>query len=154
MFAALKENRMNTIKNFLYNISDILIALLIIAIAAFIIGWRVDAIMQYPQTLSIDQTAVSKSSGTDSSHGNDVEDEQIPTDKASDNTAAQDVTVTVVQNDTVTIIAQSLVDAGAITDAQQFIDAVNAAGAATKLKFGTYKIPAGATVEEILQMMM
>ena len=31
---------MNTFKNFIYNISDILVALLIIAAAVLIIGWR------------------------------------------------------------------------------------------------------------------
>lgn len=144
---------MNTIKNFIYNISDILVALLIIIAAVLIIGWRVDAIMHYPQELNTQRSDTEDVIASESADGT------IPTDNAADdnqdasNTAAQSVTVNVVQNDTLSTIAQSLVTAGAISDAQQFIDAVNAANAATKLKFGTYTIPAGTSIEEIIQMM-
>ena len=139
---------MNTIKNFIYNISDILVALLIIAAAVLIIGWRVDAIMQYPQELNAQHDA---SAAVAAASDNDAAG---AADKDSENPAAKSVTVTVVQNDTLSTIAQALVSSGAISDAQQFIDAVNAANAATKLKFGTYTIPAGTSIEEIIQMMM
>ena len=144
---------MNTIKNFIYNISDILVALLIIIAAVLIIGWRVDAIMHYPQELNTQR------SDAEDVVASEPADDTVPADNTSDssqnaNSAAQSVTVNVVQNDSLSTIAQSLVTAGAISDAQQFIDAVNAANAATKLKFGTYTIPAGTSIEEIIQMMM
>ena len=145
---------MNTIKNFIYNISDILVALLIIAAAVLIIGWRVDAIIQYPQELSTQYSDSSETITSESADDTAASEDKTDEDKSSKDTAAQSVTVTVVQNDTLTTIAQSLVTAGAVSDAQQFIDAVNAANAATKLKFGTYTIPAGASIEEIIQMMM
>ena len=47
---------MNTFKNFIYNISDILVALLIIAAAVLIIGWRVNTIMDYPDKIAAVQT--------------------------------------------------------------------------------------------------
>ena len=40
---------MNKIKDILYNKSDILIAILILAIAALIIFWRLGVILEYPK---------------------------------------------------------------------------------------------------------
>ncbi|MDD5922932.1 MAG: hypothetical protein PUC44_07145 [Eubacteriales bacterium] len=42
----------NSSKDFIYNYSDILIAVLILAAAALIIAWRVQVIMAYPSTLT------------------------------------------------------------------------------------------------------
>ena len=45
---------MEKIKDFFYNKNDILVALLILVIAAGIIFFRINAIMEYPKTL-VDQ---------------------------------------------------------------------------------------------------
>ena len=45
---------MEKIKDFFYNKNDILVALLILVIAAAVIVFRIDAIMEYPKTL-VDQ---------------------------------------------------------------------------------------------------
>lgn len=45
---------MEKLKDFLYNKNDIIVALLILAIAATVIVFRIDAIMEYPKTL-VDQ---------------------------------------------------------------------------------------------------
>lgn len=140
---------MNTVKNFIYNISDILVALLIIVIAVIIIGWRVNSIMDYPSRIAAEQaeqTSVT-SSQTDSDSGDTSS--QTP---ASD-TAAAPVTVTIPQNATVDDIASSLANASVISDPEQFVRAVEAAGAATKLKYGTYTIPDGTSVDQIIQML-
>ena len=42
---------MNKIKDIIYNKSDILIALLILAIAALIIFWRLSIILEYPKEI-------------------------------------------------------------------------------------------------------
>ena len=42
---------MNKLKDIFYDKNDILVALIILAIAAVIIFWRVDVIMAYPETL-------------------------------------------------------------------------------------------------------
>ena len=42
---------MNKIKDFIYDKNDIVIALLILAAAAFIIFWRLDIILEYPKIL-------------------------------------------------------------------------------------------------------
>lgn len=42
---------MEKIKDFFYNKNDILVAIIILAIAAAVIIFRIDAIMEYPKTL-------------------------------------------------------------------------------------------------------
>lgn len=46
---------MNKIKDFIYDKSDIVIALLILVIATAVILWRMDVILKYPKTISISQ---------------------------------------------------------------------------------------------------
>lgn len=41
----------NEMKNFFHNISDILLAILIVAVCAGIIFWRMQIIMKYPETV-------------------------------------------------------------------------------------------------------
>ena len=43
------EKMIEKIKDFLYNISDLMVALLIIAVAAYIIAWKVGDILSYPE---------------------------------------------------------------------------------------------------------
>lgn len=41
---------MRHIRNFIHNISDIVLAIIVIAIAAGIIFWRMQIILKYPET--------------------------------------------------------------------------------------------------------
>ena len=43
---------MKSLKDFIYDKNDIIIALVILILAALLIVWRMDAIMEYPQTLA------------------------------------------------------------------------------------------------------
>lgn len=148
------KNRNFEFRDFIYNFSDIITAVLIILIALLIIAWRVNAIMEYPQTLSTapEQNSESVQSPEQAEASGSAGDEN----SASESPAAQqeDISITIQPNQTVTDIAQILLSAGAISDTQQFIDAVDAAGAATMLKYGTYSIPAGATPAEIVQLLL
>lgn len=47
-------------RNFLHNISDILLAILIVAAAATIIFWRMQVIMAYPQKVAEQNAANNK----------------------------------------------------------------------------------------------
>ena len=144
---------MNTFKNFIYNISDILVALLIIAAAVLIIGWRVNTIMDYPDKIAAVQTETKEDNAPKQTDTGSAS-ETSPAEEQTKDDAQISVTINVMQNDTVSDIAQSLVSAGVISDPQLFIDAVEAAGAATQLKYGTYDIPAKATMDQIIQIMI
>ena len=65
-----------------------------------------------------------------------------------------EVTITVVAGDVGSTIGDKLVSAGAITDKNAFVNEVLAQGAATKLKQGTFKIPAGSTMAEIVKILV
>ena len=54
---------MKRIKDFLYNWNDIIIVLCIVILAALVIYWRVNVIMNYPLTLTTETTRTSQADG-------------------------------------------------------------------------------------------
>jgi hypothetical protein len=68
--------------------------------------------------------------------------------------ASSEVTITISAGDYGTSIAEKLLTAGAITDKNAFLAEVAAQHADTKLKQGTFKIPAGATLAEIVKILV
>ena len=55
---------MRHIRNFLHNINDIVLAVVIVLLAAGIIYWRIQIIMDYPKQLADEQAAVSEQTET------------------------------------------------------------------------------------------
>ncbi len=152
---------MNKIRDIIYNISDILVTLLIIIIALLLISWRVSAIMHYgtpddsastSSTTQSEQDAGSTTQSEQDAGSADAENIDNSSDSvdADVNAPTGDVSFTVSANQTADSIGQALADAGLVADKQTFINAVNAAGAATRLKMGTFTIPAGSTPEQIV----
>lgn len=77
---------MNKIKDFIYDKNDIVIAVLILAVAASVIFWRMDIILAYPKTLfAEDNPVVQNSSGGDEDlPPSDGDNSVSPTDDPSD----------------------------------------------------------------------
>ena len=130
---------MNKIRDIIYNVSDILVTLLIIIAALILISWRVSAIMHYGTPDDTGSgTQVEETDGSSDAESNDSDSQtKAPSGTVSANQSAQ-------------AIGQALASAGLVTDSQTFINAVNAAGAATRLKVGSFTIPAGSTPEQIV----
>jgi len=83
---------MNKIKDIIYNKSDILIALLILAIAALIIFWRLSIILEYPkEILGTDQASEvltepdEDAASTDANAGNDTANTDADASQNTDN---------------------------------------------------------------------
>ena len=83
---------MNKIKDIIYNKSDILIALLILAIAALIIFWRLSIILEYPkEILGTDQASEvltepdEDAASTDANAGNDTANADADAGQNTDN---------------------------------------------------------------------
>ena len=83
---------MNKIKDIIYNKSDILIALLILAIAALIIFWRLSIILEYPkEILGTDQASEvltepdEDAASTDANAGNDTANADADASQNTDN---------------------------------------------------------------------
>lgn len=189
-------------RDFFYNKNDVIVAVVIILIAAFVIYMRVGIIMDYPsraageeksflQTLlwwDKDGDRATVSSDKDADRSPVVEapvqpevekpvvtpkpdpvtpEVEVPVDPVvADPPATVDpeptqpiipqseVTITVVAGDVGSTIGDKLVSAGAITDRAAFLAEVAAQGADTKLKQGTFKIPAGSTMAEIVKILV
>ena len=58
---------MKKLKDFIYDKNDILIAVLILVVAAAIIAWRMEIILNYPKTLVSSGTTTEEPKNTDAS---------------------------------------------------------------------------------------
>lgn len=81
---------MKKFKDFLYDKNDILIAVLILVVAASIIAWRMDVILQYPKQLihndkQIETPTVDPSKTDDTSKGDNKDDANKDGDAATGN---------------------------------------------------------------------
>lgn len=148
---------MNKLRDLIYNISDILVTLIIIAAALLLISWRVSAIMDYGSPEDTSSDTQIENNADDGQNDSDSADGDISDNDGSDGEqnepAAGDVSFTVSSNQSADSIGQALADAGLVSDKQTFISAVNAADAATRLKTGTFTIPAGSTPEQIVAIL-
>jgi len=167
-------------KDFIYDKNDIVIALVIVLIAGFIILGRVDAIMNYPETLLeeaqqgsntvtdssiVTDGAITTNSGIGTSTGTAVATgpatgTQTPSTPAITNPTqppgpAHEIVyiyVTIPPGATGDSIAGILITAGFITEKSQFLNAVAAAGADKRLKAGTFKIPNDSTPAQVVNI--
>lgn len=171
---------MKKLKDIIYDYNDIFVAVLIVILAGAIISWRISYIMAYPKYLA-EQTAGEISDNININDIDlsldDVEDinanpEDIVADPLSNPnienpeneeqpnengegefTTAEDTSFTVPTGVSGTKIAQILYEANLAESPQQFITAVAKQNAETKLMAGTFKIPAGSTVEDIVAIL-
>ena len=173
---------MNKLKDIIYDKNDLLIALLILLCAAFVIYGKIDVIMDYPSTLEAsalseaEEEPVQYTGSTDEEEGtaspdSEEQDDETPESEETDapadtsatetepsdtegstNGSAEKITVTIDYGATGSDIAQILVDAGLLDSRQEFYDAVNKAGADTRLKAGEFNIPMNATPDEIISV--
>ena len=147
---------MDKLKDIFYDKNDILVAIIILVIAAAVILWRVDAIMAYPAALvsgkttsetpenpdSPDGTTTASgigSEGGESSDGGDPENE------------VKICAIYVNYGESLDVVAQNCVSAGLIGSTEDFINAVNAAGAAGSIQAGQHHIPSNVTPAELVQ---
>jgi len=161
---------MNYLRNFFYNTSDIIIAVVIVLISAIVIWTRIDAVMSYSQTAQAnaqittgqakDQAnattaeAISQGAATTTT-GNTGKTSGAATTSpggASSSTGSE-VTFKISSGQTTAVIAQNLVSAELIADKTAFLSQVKASGADTKFKTGTFKIPKGSSFADIIKIL-
>lgn len=172
------------LKDLFYDKNDIIVALCLVVIGAFIISTQVDSIMSYPEQLAdqLQQEQLQQEQqGSAAKPDGDVTatetpDPQIPEVQEPPVTAPDPVTPPVqepepqtppVSNEfrtavdrTIEIpsgaysqkIAQILSEAGVVPSQDAFLKAVSDGGLETKLKAGTFKIPAGSTLDDVVKI--
>ena len=145
-------------RDFIYGKSDVLVVILIIIIAGVVIFTRVNAIMDYPADQAAATTEKNPVTSDDKISDLDTSDDDMTVDDGDGTAGAADseepATFVVESGQSTGVIADNLLEAKIITDKQAFLNAVNAKEAATKLKAGTFQIPAGATPEEIVDILI
>ena len=181
---------MRKLKDLIYDYNDILLALVIIAIAALIIFWRVTGIMAYegervaevsqteidfsdvdleqtggedyntdPEDLELEggeESGEDAGSETGTQTGSETEqkkEEDAGTETgSSEKVTTSDITITIPSGYYSQRIAKLFVEKGLVSDAETFLAEVEAQKADTKLKAGTFKIPAGSTLSDMVKI--
>ena len=167
---------LNKIKDFIYNFNDIVVALLILLVAGGVIIWRVADIMDYPEYLAaqnppekietipenidfsdVDLTPVDVT--PIASELEDVTSEITPAPQTQDSTqtpaaATGETKITIPSGSYASKIADILYSNGLITSTGDFLNLLSEKKADTKLKAGDFTIPAGSTMEEIIEILI
>jgi len=144
---------LKALKDFYYDKNDIIIALLILCIAGLIIMWRIDAIMDYPQTLAKETDTVQT---TEESAVGSAEDETADT-SGSDGplweggTLTQDVTVSIAGGSAWSAV-DGLVSAGLFESYDEFEHLCRSAGRFPEdIKAATFTFEEGSTQTDIIE---
>lgn len=149
-------------KNFFYKTNDILLAILILAIAIGVIAWRMNVIMDYPNTIGEDSQPVAEETvnddDSDEATSSDTASEEVTTDDSANGTLWQDgkltksVSVKVAGGSAVGAV-DCLIDAGLFKSYSQFESFCKKAGTkAENIKAGSFKFNKGMTKTKIAKM--
>lgn len=169
---------MKKIRDFIYDYNDIFVALIIIAVAAIVIVWRVNSIMDYPnyvaekggsdpvKTTEVDLEGVDLTQ-TDVEENLNADPENVDVTEPGEGTETSGNTEPVASGETETPkpsgsfevpkgssadkVGDLLVQAGYITSKQDFMSAIS--GRETKIKAGTFTIPEGSTAAQIADIL-
>ncbi len=131
---------MRAIKNFIYNSSDIFVAIIIVAIAVVLIVTRIDVIMDYPDA-SKDTSSVVDTQSADTETSLNLDPSQ------------KYIEVSIPAGSSTDVVAGLLKEAGAISDTEGFMVELQAMGKSGSLNAGTHYIPEGCTLEEMINIL-
>lgn len=166
---------MKALKDIFYDLNDILVAAVILAVAALVIFTNIDSILDYPSSVSAEVQMSEEETPTTYAENppitNDITgsaiDGQGTTGGGTDdsNTTGGGVTgnpgsgevvnysVYINYGETGDQIADKLIGVGLFKDRQQFYDAVSAAGAEGRLQAGEFIIPSDSTPAEVVSIL-
>ena len=170
------------LKDFAYDYNDLFVATVILLIAGSIIFWRMGHISAYPKYLAAlqaekmqeedpflgidltpdqvddinenpDEITSDPNDPSGGEAGEEEPDDPEPVDPAAPFKTKGDVSFTVPVGVAGSKIARLLYEQGLVESADAFLDAVAVKNAETRLKAGTFHIPAGSTVEDIVAIL-
>jgi len=144
---------LKTLKDFYYDKNDIIIALLILCIAGLIIMWRIDAIMNYPQTLAkeTDTIQTTEENAIGSAEGEDSDASGSPDQLWSAGVLTQDVTVSIAGGSAWSAV-DGLVSAGLFESYDEFERICRSVGRIPEdIKADTFIFEKGCTQTDIVE---
>ncbi len=157
---------MEKLKDILYDLSDIIISLVIIAVIFIVVSWKLNDAMPLKSTLFTENGQVETSSELATEDTVDIvvtdptsaTDEQAttettePAETTAATTNAGDViekTITIRSGSSGNAIAKQLQQEGIISDATEFLKVVDRLGVATRLQIGTFTLSSDMSYEQI-----
>lgn len=141
---------MRKIKDFFYDKNDIIIVLIILALAAFIIYTRIGIIMDYPEKMADESAATAQTTVSETTVSEtEATSSESDSDK-SDSTADDIVSIKITDDDTSVSVAQKLEKAGLVESATEFEGYISNMDKADKIQSGSFEIKKGSSFEEIL----
>lgn len=154
---------MEKIKNFLYDKSDLFVALLIVAIAGLVIWFGINNIMEpvtedptTKTTAQVTEETTTTDSGVDtnSDNSNAADNSTNAEDKkASENSGSpKEVKIIISAGETNDQVAEKLLVDKAISSKADFMAKLQEMGLETKVNQGTFTIPAGSSLEQICKI--
>lgn len=156
----------NAIRDFLYNITDYGLIIIVIVVMVTILGWRFnilfsmgidkDVIEQLPPIATNESNPTeSVDNNTEPSTSDDKESANTDeTDKTSDNESGNGLIATVVipEGSLPSKIAEILLNSNLIDDAKAFLNKSVELGLDTRLRSGTYEIEVGTSLDNIIKI--
>lgn len=150
---------MSKLKDFIYDKSDIVVALLIISIAGLIVFSRIDAILSYPETFAASvkppvasepavyvgdkdtasSSAINGAGDNDSNSDSDSEDIEI-------------LAIYINYGESLQSVAEKFVSVELFSTSEEFLSVIEEADVQTQIKTGNFIIPANATDEEVIEI--
>lgn len=159
----------NAIRDFIYNITDYGLIIVVIVVMALILGWRFDilfnrgieknAISDLPQIIAEEEYNNSKNPQTPEDP-DDAESPEKPAGETPDTPNTPDTpapsgliaTVEIPEGSFPSSIAKILQSSNLISDTNEFLNRSVELGLDTKLRSGTYEIEVGTSLDDIIKI--
>lgn len=159
---------MERVKDFLYDMSDVVISLMIVAIIFYVVSWKLNESMpvefKFGESVAEENNGSSEITPTEVPTDNTVdrpieESSEVPTDAelpteapvAPPSGETQKITVTIPSGATGFSIAKALKEKGLIEDVNAFIKHVEDLKLGNKLTAGTFNLTTDMTEEQIIK---
>lgn len=143
---------MNKLKDFIYDKSDIVIALLIISIAGLIVFSRIDAILSYPETFAANIKPPAVSEPAVNVGDKDATSSAAIEGNADGGDAIEMLAIYINYGESLQSVAEKFVSVELFPTSEEFLSIIEDAGVQTQIKTGNFIIPANATDEEVIEI--
>lgn len=152
-FGKLKGENMEKFKNFCYNTSDIMVALIIVLISLIIIGIKTNNIMNFPSYLEETQTKIEKPN-KNFGLAVPVDDGKIKGNKTNADSKSDKKSGTyavyINYGEDLNTIADKFVEVGLFDSRKEFIEIATQMGATESIKSGNFVMPASSSKKEVI----
>lgn len=145
------------IKDILYDGTEYILMIAIIAVVALVINWRLGGLFaenvnNTDKPLSTDNTSIVEEYNEfieDNEENSEVEESE----DIDENTEAEIIEIIIPSGSVANEIGNMLVSKGLIEDSSEFVNKVIEMSVETKLKSGTFQITTGSSLEEIINIL-